>query len=231
MSRNKLKKFAELTVLPIVFENSDSSKPKLTQGDNVEVDMKGQWSAFFKNENPIVLELACGRGEYAVALSAIYPDKNFIGVDIKGARLHQGATRAIEQNLSNVAFLRTRIEQIELFFSENEISEIWITFPDPFLRESKRNRRLTSIPFLTRYCKFLKHSGIIHLKTDSTELYDFTLETLSSQSLFKLIHYDNDIYSKPINVPELNIKTYYEKKHLQDGRIIKYIKCERMMDN
>ncbi len=225
MSRNKLKKFAELTALPNVFENADSSKPQLTYGDNIEVEMKGQWSEFFKNDKPIVLELACGRGEYSVALGAIYRGKNFIGVDIKGARLHQGATHALEQNLQNVAFLRTRIEQIELFFAENEVSEIWITFPDPFLRESKRNRRLTSIPFLERYCKFLKPRGVLHLKTDSTELYDFTLETLSAQTLFKLISYDNDIYSKPITVPELNVKTYYEKKHLQDGRLIKYIKC------
>ncbi len=181
MSRNKLKKFAELSALPNVFENANAAQPKLTQGGIEEVEMSGKWSTFFKNNNPIVLELACGRGEYSVALSVLYPNKNFIGVDIKGARLHQGATRALRQNLENVAFIRTRIEQIDMFFSENEISEIWITFPDPFLNETKSNRRLTSIPFLERYCKFLKKDGILHLKTDSTELYDFTLETLSTK--------------------------------------------------
>ena len=228
MSRNKLKKFAELTALSNVFENADAALPKLTQNGTEEVDMRGKWLSFFKNNNPIVLELACGRGEYSVALGVMYPDKNFIGVDIKGARLYQGAKRALEQNLGNVAFLRTRIEQIEMFFSENEISEIWITFPDPFLNESKSNRRLTSIPFLERYCKFLKKDGTLHLKTDSTELYDFTLETLSAQTRFKLIEYDDNIYAHPLTIPELEVKTYYEKKYLQDGRLIKYIKCNRV---
>ncbi len=228
MSRNKLKKFAELSALSNVFENADAALPKLTQNGTEEVDMRGKWVSFFKNKNPIILELACGRGEYSVALSAMYPEKNFIGVDIKGARLHQGATRALEQNLLNVAFLRTRIEQIEMFFSENEISEIWITFPDPFLNESKSNRRLTSIPFLELYFKFLKKGGTLHLKTDSTELYDFTLETLSTQTWFKIVEYDDNIYSHRLNIPELEVKTYYEKKYLQDGRLIKYLKCERV---
>ena len=191
-------------------------------GDSLDI-----FCSAIKKQNASVLELACGRGEYSVALSVLYANKNFIGVDIKGARLHQGATRALRQNLENVAFIRTRIEQIDMFFSENEISEIWITFPDPFLNETKSNRRLTSIPFLERYCKFLKKDGILHLKTDSTELYDFTLETLSFQTLFTLLESDNDIYAHPLSIPELDIKTYYEKKHLQDGRLIKYIKCKR----
>ena len=143
--RNKLQKFAEMLSFPNVYENFDNVELTLTGENGRVVDMKGNWNAaHFKNNNPITLELACGRGEYALALGRMFPERNFVGVDIKGARIHQGARVAMEEGLTNVAFLRTRIEFIEHFFAQNEVSEIWITFPDPFLRESKSNRRLTS---------------------------------------------------------------------------------------
>lgn len=238
MSRQKLKKFAELLSLPNVYENPDSSQPQLIGLDGETVDMKGQWNAkHFKNDNPITLELACGRGEYAVALGKMFPNRNFIGVDVKGARIHQGATKAKETGLSNVAFLRTRIEQIDLFFGNNEISEIWITFPDPFLREAKANRRLTSPWFLDKYKQFLVENGLIHLKTDSPVLYDFTLDILNNRPNTvtpsrdnaignkgeHLLVYDDDIYAKSLIMTELEIKTYYEMKNIANSTI-KYIR-------
>jgi tRNA (guanine-N7-)-methyltransferase len=227
MSRQKLKKFAELLSMPNVFENPDSSQPQLVGADGETLDMKGQWhTQYFKNNNPITLELACGRGEYALALGKMFPDRNFIGVDVKGARIHQGATRAKEAGLENVAFLRTRIEQIDLFFGENEISEIWITFPDPFLRESKSNRRLTSAWFLEKYKLFLVENGLIHLKTDSPVLYDFTLDILNNRPYTEgasLLVNNDDIYSKPLIMKELEIKTYYELKNIANSTI-KYIR-------
>lgn len=227
MSRQKLKKFAELLSLSNVYENPDSSKPQLIGLDGEIVDMKGQWhEKYFKNDNPITLELACGRGEYAVALGKMFPNRNFIGVDVKGARIHQGAMKAKEAGLLNVAFLRTRIEQIDLFFGDNEISEIWITFPDPFLRESKANRRLTSSWFLDKYKQFLTKEGLIHLKTDSPVLYDFTLEILNNRPNTEgghLLVYKDDIYAKPLIMSELEIKTYYELKNIANSTI-KYIR-------
>ena len=161
MSRNKLQKFAELMAFPNVYENRthDADKPTLVQ-DGIAYDFKGHWNQnHFKNNQPIILELACGRGEYTLGLARMFPNYNFIGVDIKGARIHQGAKIALAENLQNVAFLRTRIEQIEAFFAADEVSEIWITFPDPFLNEGKENKRLTSPPFLERYRRFLKPKG------------------------------------------------------------------------
>lgn len=228
--RSKLQKFAELLAFPNVYENPDSTEPQLVGLNGEEVDMKGKWhSDHFKNDNPITLELACGRGEYAVALGRMFPERNFIGVDIKGARLHQGATAALNEGLQNVAFLRTRIEQIALFFAPNEVSEIWITFPDPFLRESKANRRLTSEQFLNRYKAFLKPQGLIHLKTDSPVLYDFTLETLSHTEGSEILFSDSDIYNNKMLADlmtgknELAITTYYEKKNIANSTI-KYIR-------
>ena len=153
--KNKLKKFADLLVYPNVYENYDPKYPRLLKNKDEEVDLKGKWASdHFHNAQPIILELACGRGEYTEALAEAYPDYNFIGVDIKGARIWQGATSALEKGLSNAGFLRTRIEQIALFFDACEIDGIWITFPDPFLRESKENKRLTSTRFLDLYKKF-----------------------------------------------------------------------------
>lgn len=223
--RNKLMKFSELVTFPNVYENYDHKNPKLLGVNLEEAQLKGCWvEKHFKNKNPLVLELACGRGEYSIGLGEMYPGKNFVGVDIKGARIWKGANYALENKLTNVAFLRTRIEQIELFFAENEVDEIWITFPDPFLKDSKENRRLTSHVFLKRYIKFLKPGGTINLKTDSPELYGFTQEVLASEDNVEILYDKNDIYAETLDFPELELKTYYEKMHLEDGRLIKFIK-------
>ena len=222
---NKLQKFAEIFSYPNVFENFHYEKVNLLDDNGDPLDMKGQWNQyFFKNNNPITLELACGRGEYTLALAEKYPDRNFIGVDIKGARIWRGATNALNQKLTNVAFLRVRIEIIEKFFEKNEVAEIWITFPDPFLRPSKSNRRLTSPTFLNAYKKILVDNGWVHLKTDDPTLYDFSLETIEADNDYIIDYQSNDVYAKPLEIDELAFKTYYEKMHLKKGRKIKYIK-------
>ncbi len=226
-TRNKLEKFAEVLSFPNVYENFSPKDNILVGKDGMEVDYSKGWNSFcFENNNPIVLELACGRGEYSLALARNNPEINFIGVDIKGARIWKGAKTALEENMKNVAFLRARIENIENFFKTGDIDQIWITFPDPFLKKSKSNRRLTSPPFLERYRKILKPEGVVHLKTDSPELYEFTLEVLSQDSHCKILYSNDDIYSKEPDFPELDIKTYYEKSHLKDGRKIKYIRFQ-----
>jgi len=185
--------------------------------------LKGNWASdHFGNDKPVVLELACGGGEYTVALANKFPDKNFIGVDVKGSRIWKGATKAKNAELKNAAFLRCRIEQIHEFFATNEVDEIWITFPDPFLRDSKSNRRLSSPFFLGEYRKILKKDGIVQLKTDDPTLYEFTLETIEEDEKCKLIYTENDIYSKELYIPELEFKTYYEQMHLEAGKKIKY---------
>ena len=224
MGRNKLFKFEALRQLEFVYENKDHENPQLTDSKNNVVDLRGKWcTEHFRNENPLVLELACGRGEYSLGLAQLHPNKNFIGLDIKGARLFQGSEKAIALNLKNVAFLRTRIEQIGLFFELNEIDEIWITFPDPFLRESKSNRRLTSLPFLERFYPLLKLGGSINLKTDSEELFNFTLETLQQQNLFKLNSANENIYTAKSTDESLLIQTYYERMHLAADKAIKFV--------
>jgi len=224
VGRNKLFKFEALRQLEFVYENKDHENPQLTDSKNNVVDLKGKWcTEHFRNENPLVLELACGRGEYSLGLAQLHPNKNFIGLDIKGARLFQGSEKAIALNLKNVAFLRTRIEQIGLFFELNEIDEIWITFPDPFLRESKSNRRLTSLPFLERFYPLLKLGGCINLKTDSEELFNFTLETLQQQNLFKLNSANENIYAAKSTDELLLIQTYYERMHLAADKTIKFV--------
>ena len=223
--RNKLLKFTELLTFPNVFQNFDPSNDTLIAQNNAELKMAGKWRKHqFKNNNPIVLELACGRGEYSLALGQRYPNKNFIGIDIKGARIWKGAKIALERNLNNVAFLRTKIEFCEKFFAENEVDEIWITFPDPFLKSSKYNRRLSSPGFLKIYKNFLKREGEIHLKTDSPELYEHTLEVMQELNIHAEKVY-SDIYAEAeLPHPDLDIKTYYEYQHLADGRKIKYIR-------
>ncbi|MEM6317065.1 MAG: tRNA (guanosine(46)-N7)-methyltransferase TrmB, partial [Bacteroidota bacterium] len=199
--RNKLQKFAEILTFPNVYENFDSYPPKLTGLNGEELQLSGKWrEKHFQNDKPITLELACGRGEYTVALAEKYPERNFIGVDIKGARIWKGAKIALEKNLSNAAFLRTRIELIAAFFASGEIDEIWITFPDPFLRKGKSNRRLTAPKFLGHYRKILKQDGLVHLKTDEGVLSDFTLEVLAEDEQSKILYQDNDIYSKPLPI-------------------------------
>ncbi len=190
-----------------------------------EFALKGNWNQLhFKNNHPITLELACGGGEYTVNLARMYPERNFIGVDVKGARIWKGATQSKNENLANAAFLRCRIEQIHEFFEQGEIDEIWITFPDPFLRDSKENRRLTSSFFLNQYRKILKKGGVVQLKTDSSPLYEFTLETIAQDDNCELFYHENDIYSQALIMPELEVKTYYEKMHLENGLKIKFIR-------
>lgn len=223
--RNKLQKFAEILTFPNVYENFDSYPPRLSGMDGKEIVMKGQWKTkHFKNNNPITLELACGRGEYTVALAEKYPNRNFIGVDIKGARIWKGAKIALAKKLDNAAFLRTRIELIAAFFESGEVDEIWITFPDPFLRKGKSNRRLTSPNFLDHYRKILKQDGLVHLKTDEGVLSEFTLEVLEADKTAKVLYQDTDIYATPLPMEELEVKTYYENMHLEKGKTIKYIR-------
>jgi len=224
-SRNKLQKFAEIVSFPNVYENYDPKNPVLVGVDHKPIDLKGKWKTdHYKNSNPLVLELACGRGEYSLGLGEMYPERNFLGVDIKGARIWRGAKTALESGLDNVAFLRTRIEQINLFFEKDEVDEIWITFPDPFLKDSKENRRLTSPNFLKRYKEFLKPDGVINLKTDSPELYAYTQETLATENGVEVLYDKDDIYKAELDFPELDLKTYYERSHLLDGRLIKFIR-------
>ena len=187
--------------------------------------LKGKWhNNYFKNNNPIVLELGCGKGEYTVGLAQHHPDKNYIGVDIKGNRIWTGAKYAIENNLINVGFLRTKINFIDYCFQENEVDEIWITFPDPQPQKPRSKQRLTHKLFLDRYKKILKKDGIVHLKTDSTSLYEFTLEVIGENKL-PLIWHTNNLYKNcPADRQELiTIKTYYEALFTAKGEDIKYI--------
>lgn len=186
--------------------------------------LSGKWhKEYFKNENPIVLELGCGKGEYSVGLAKNNPNKNYIGVDIKGNRIWTGASEALNSKLNNVAFVRTRIDFIDHCFSENEISEIWITFPDPQPQKTRARKRLTHMMFINRYKKFLKPGGLIHLKTDSTSFYEYTLEVIA-ENKFTLLFYTNDLYNNcPAGREELiNIKTHYEKLFTDKGEKIKY---------
>lgn len=223
--RNKLQKFIELSSFPNAYENFDPADPLLVGLHGEKMALKGVWGKkHFGNDRPITLELACGRGEYTLGLARLYPDRNFIGVDIKGARIWRGAKNALEESLQNVAFLRTRIELIAQFFEPGEVSEIWITFPDPFLKKGKSNRRLTSIRFLQAYQKILIPGGLLHLKTDEPVLYEFTMEVLQDEIAAQILYCNEDIYAEPLAYPELDVKTYYEKMHLADGKTIKYIR-------
>lgn len=186
-------------------------------------DMQGKWHAFFNNNNPITLELACGHGAYTVGLSRLFPNRNFIGIDRKGARMWRGAKTALEENLDNAAFLRIQIDHCDQHFIADEIDEIWITFPDP--HPEKDRKKLTSPLFINRYKKFLKKDGLIHLKTDSDEMYEYTMAQIEANG-FRLLEHDNNIYAADKVSPELEIKTYYEQKWLAMGKTIKYIRFQ-----
>lgn len=216
MGKNKLRKFAEMATYEHVFQ-ADFEQLK----DTVFA-LKGKWcSDFFHNDNPIVVELGCGKGEYTVGLARLFPDKNFIGVDIKGARMHAGATQAKDEGLTNVAFVRTRIEFIEKFFAVGEVSEIWITFPDPQMQKARK--RLVGTLMLSRYRSFLKPDGFIHLKTDSNFLYQYTLEMLKINNIMPVVNLA-DLYGAGYDDVILSIQTYYESKWLAHGLTIKYVK-------
>jgi tRNA (guanine-N7-)-methyltransferase len=185
-------------------------------------DMQGKWTDFFKNENPITLELACGKGEYSVGLSGMFPDRNFIGVDLKGNRIWVGAGKAIQNNQTNVAFLRTQIEKINDYFNPQEVDEIWITFPDPQLRKSKAKKRLTHPRFLRLYQQILKTNGVIHLKTDSPVLYQFTKKVIDMYGCILHTDYD-DAYNENEIREELKIKTHYESLDIAQSNRIHYL--------
>jgi len=222
--KNKLKKFSDIDTFPNVYQNHNTQEPTLINASGEEVDMRNKWTTeHFKNNNPLILELACGKGEYSLGLANTYPNNNYIGVDIKGNRIWRGAKTALENKIPNVAFLRTRIEQLALFFAPGEVSEIWITFADPFLKKSKHRRRLTSAAFIERYRKVLQPGGLIHLKTDEKVLSDYTLEVIDADPEINLKYYHGDIYSEPLKFPELEIKTYYEKMHLEKQKQIQYL--------
>ena len=217
MPKNKLKRYSEVTELNNVIELAH-----FAPGDHSEV--RGNWNReIFCNENPITLELACGKGDYLLALACRFPQRNFVGIDIKGDRLWKGAQYASDHDLDNVRFLRVFIDHIENYFAPGEVSEIWITFPDPYTSTTKENKRLTSPNFLKKYRQILQTGGPVHLKTDNRGLYDYTHETLDTEQGL-VLEFTDDVYNAP-EVPDLlSIKTYYEKKHLQAGRTIKYVK-------
>jgi len=186
--------------------------------------LKGKWNKeFFKNDNPLVLELGCGMGEYSVGLAEKFPNKNFIGIDIKGARMWQGATQSLEKGMKNVGFLRIRIDWIEACFSKNEVDEIWITFPDPQLKKRRGTKRLTHPNFLNRYKNILKKEGLIHLKTDSQFLHGFTLGVIAGENHF-LEDSTNDLYNDAIKREHMEIKTHYEQIYLNKGLPITYLR-------
>jgi tRNA (guanine-N7-)-methyltransferase len=212
MGKDKLRRFAEITAFDNVIELEDGEK------------LKGIWSKTqFNNSNPLILELGCGKGEYTVNLARLFPDKNFIGIDYKGNRIWRGAKTATEENISNVAFLRIQIENLLNHFAENEISEIWITFPDPQPQVSREKKRLTSPRFLSMYKIVLKPGGPIHLKTDSDLLHQYTLEKIAGLKLNLDIRTE-DLYHSDFADEVLSIKTYYEKKYLANNKNINYLK-------
>jgi len=208
MGQKKLQRFSEIKSFPNVLEYPEN--------------IQGKWSGFFKNNNPIILELACGKGEYAVGLAQLDLQKNFIGVDIKGNRLWVGAKFALENDLKNVAFLRTQIDKISQYFLKDEINEIWITFPDPQLRFSKARKRLTHPKFLRLYQEILKTHGKIHLKTDSPDLYFFTKKVIELYNL-TLISDINNVYAEEYLTPELAIQTHYEKLDIANSNAVFYL--------
>ena len=216
MSKGKLAKFADMAEYPHVFEYPFSVM------EDVPFEMKGHWHQnFFKNDNPIVLELGCGRGEYTVGLGRLFPDKNFIGVDIKGARMWSGATESLNEGMTNVAFLRTNIEIIDRFFAPGEVSEIWLTFSDPQMK--KATKRLTSTYFMNRYRRFLSENGLVHLKTDSNFMFTYTKYMVEHNHL-PVEFCTDDLYHSGLVDDILSIRTYYEQQWLDRGLNIKYLK-------
>lgn len=229
--KKKLKQFAEVAsfrnVLEPTLQEIFIDKDKGVFGDHA---MKGKWGeVFFRNNHPITLELACGKGEYTVAMARQYPGRNFLGIDIKGARIWRGAKTLLEENRTNAGFLRTRIDFITSFFAPGEVSEIWITFPDPQPQKNRERKRLTSPMFIARYRQFLAPNGVIHLKTDSDSIFDYTLEQISEHG-YKTQFMSRDIYAETdkLKDPELakllQVKTHYEKIFTQVGHVIKYVR-------
>ena len=217
-SKNKLRRFRENE------EFSNVVQPSREELTNEEYPLKGKWNKeFFKNEQPIVLELGCGKGEYSVALAQANPHKNFIGIDIKGARFWRGAKTALEENLENVGFVRTQIELIDRLFAEGEVDEIWITFPDPQIKYKRTKHRLTNTEFLQKYKKILKKDGVVNLKTDSEFMHGYTLGLLHGEG-HEVLHANHNVYKNTYSPKEVTgIQTFYEKQYLEQGKPITYI--------
>lgn len=218
-SKNKLKRFKENETFANVVQ---PAREDLTEK---KFYLKGMWNKeFFNNENPIVLELGCGKGEYSVGLAQRFPDKNFIGIDIKGARFWRGAKTAIDDNISNVGFLRTQIELVEYAFAENEVDEIWITFPDPQIKYKRTKHRMTNSVFLQRYKKILKSNGVVHLKTDSEFMHGYTLGLLHGEG-HEVLYANHNVYRNEGSPEEVTaIQTFYESQYLEQNKPITYIR-------
>lgn len=217
-SKNKLKRFKENESFSNVVQ---PGREEIIEGN---FKLKGKWQKdFFNSENPIVLELGCGKGEYSIALAKAFPDKNFLGIDIKGARFWRGAKTALEENLKNVGFLRTQIELLDLLFAENEIEEIWITFPDPQIKYKRTKHRLTNSEFLQKYKEILKPDGVVNLKTDSEFMHGYTLGLLHGEG-HEILNANHDVYKNTYSPKEVvEIQTFYEKQYLEQGKPITYI--------
>ena len=216
-SKNKLKKFNENLNFQNLFQ------PNRDDIFNSNFKFKGRWNDYFENSNPITLELGCGKGEYSFELAKKYHNRNFIGIDIKGARIWTGAKKSTNLKMNNICFIRTNIALIGNLFSDSEIDEIWITFPDPQLKFRRSSKRLTHPNFLKKYNKILKKSGVVHLKTDNQFLHAYTLGILDGQ-LHSIEYSSNDIYNSEHLNEHLEIKTYYEQKYLEKGMPITYVK-------
>ncbi|MAW94259.1 MULTISPECIES: tRNA (guanosine(46)-N7)-methyltransferase TrmB [unclassified Leeuwenhoekiella] len=218
-SKNKLKRFRENETFSNVVQ---PTREEITGGN---FQLKGNWNRdFFKSDKPLVLELGCGKGEYTVGLAQRFPDKNFLGIDIKGARFWRGAKTALEENIPNAGFLRTQIELVDQAFAANEVSEIWITFPDPQIKYKRTKHRMTNPEFLERYKTILKPDGLMHLKTDSEFMHGYTLGLLHGLG-HEVLYAHHDIYSNHMAPKEVvDIKTFYEKQYLDQDKAITYIK-------
>ena len=214
MGKGKLQKFAEMANFANVMQ------PNIKDYVDRDFELKGKWNGFFGNSGPIILELGCGKGEYTVGLAQKYPDRNFIGIDIKGARIYTGAKRALEMGLKNVLFIRTKIDFLKTFFADSEVSEIWLPFPDP--QRKKQKRRLLNAKFLNLYRDILKDGGIVHLKTDNPNLYLYTMKMIEYNSI-EVIAATDDLYASDIQGDAKDVKTYYEKMFLEEGKKINYI--------
>ena len=216
-SKNKLKRFNENETFNNVVQ---PTREEMVAG----FEHKGKWNEFFKNDNPITLELGCGKGEYTIALARKYPERNFIGIDIKGARFWRGAKTAVEENLPNVAFLRTQIELVDHAFAKAEIAAIWITFPDPQIKYKRTKHRMTNPVFLDKYRHILQPDGLMHLKTDSEYMHGYTLGLLQGLGE-EILYAHHDIYTNT-EAPEevVGTQTFYEKQYLEVGKAITYIK-------
>ena len=216
-SKNKLKRFQENETFPNVIQ------PTRDEVLN-NFSHQGKWHSFFNNNNPISIELGCGKGEYTIALAEKNPNKNFIGIDIKGARFWRGAKTALENKLTNVAFIRTQIELVDCIFSKAEVDEIWITFPDPQIKYKRTKHRMTNHDFLLKYNHILKEDGVINLKTDSEFMHGYTLGLLHGEG-HEILHANHDVYKDYYSPDEvIGTQTFYEKKYLEKGKAITYIK-------